>query len=419
MVRYRSTSGEAIASYSRREVSRTSCSGTLTPKTPVNFTGGTWWTKEVWDIPPSEGKRLRCSLTNGTFLPLHPFEIKSVEETKTPGHISHETYALASPYCLLGKQDPDWGYTIPTWQVDVPAIDQGKLDAASLEAAAKSKTATYEVLTDLAEMHKTVSFVAETLSGLARTLSTSLVDEALLLLKRHRYNAAHALGAAWLEMQFGVKPIILSTQDALKAVEEKANRIRSINIGKGGLSESLSANFHHTVTNPSGTQTVTTDQQLSGTRVYRGTWYSTIEAPWLKPVGFDPVVATWEILPLSWVVDYFFTIGSWLKAMSPYTHGRLVQGCVSVKDTYTKTNVTGYSYQGSDAVRHEGGGTSTTSIKVEHYRRVLATELPLPGWSAQVSTGRALNLIALTTQLVTATSLGGFLKRARSLGIRI
>lgn len=406
-MRYRSTSSQATYTVYRQQTSRSTCTSSWIPGTATAITGGKWWTKEVWDVEP-QPKRLACNGRNG-FLPLHPFKVVSTELTDSPGHVPHDSYQVAAPGCLLVTYPQDWAMGSTSWRVSPPAPSQAVLDAVSLGAAAKAKASTYDFLTDLAELSKTAEFIGQSVEGLLRSMSTTLTSDTARLLKKHKGNFLAAFGSAWLEYQFGLKPILYSINDAMHAYVESTDKYTDIMIGKDGQQQTLSATSTSYISNSPANVVIST-QQLSGKRTYRSTWYAQLTNPFFRSAGFDPVRSTWEIIPFSWLLDYFLSIGSWLEAMSPYAAGSLVNGCTSVKDEYTLTDQFTFDFNGTvSGIRSTGGGTSVRTLKVLSYERFLANGVPLPGWSAQVSTTRAFNIAALVAQLL--TGLGG-LRRA-------
>jgi len=53
-----------------------------------------------------------------------------------------------------------------------------------------------------------------------------------------------------------------------------------------------------------------------------------------KPVSLDPLLTAWEVIPYSFVIDWFFNIGSNIQAYSPFASGDLLwSGVAEIKSS--------------------------------------------------------------------------------------
>lgn len=119
----------------------------------------------------------------------------------------------------------------------------------------------------------------------------------------------------------------------------------------------------------------------------------------------NPLVPLWEVLPWSFVVDWFLPVGNYLEQLTAAHGWNFYDGCLSVKGEvsyvmdYNKTKITYYAPLGGiDIIRKascRGNGKSM------HFTRTLLTGFPvpkLPRFKNPLSTGHLQNALALLRQ---------------------
>ena len=114
--------------------------------------------------------------------------------------------------------------------------------------------------------------------------------------------------------------------------------------------------------------------------------------------GFDPLLTAWELVTLSFVVDWFIDIGSWLQTYSPFAEGGLTNTGYSLKYEFERSYSGNISYFGAyiSGKNVTGGGTSGTYIeKIERYVRVPAPPPFFPSFNPDLNWKRGLDLISL------------------------
>jgi hypothetical protein len=137
---------------------------------------------------------------------------------------------------------------------------------------------------------------------------------------------------AYLGYNFGIVPAINDAQGALEAVKRKIekgdrlSRSRS-NDGKSGAQRKLDRNFggygegapNRASVNPnSGSATVTVHGTVANADTVN-----------LAALGFtNPIGAAWEVIPYSFVVDYFFDVSGWLGALAGTAGIQDIDGCI-------------------------------------------------------------------------------------------
>ena len=178
------------------------------------------------------------------------------------------------------------------------------------------------------ELLETLRMLLNPLQGV-RSLSKDFLDT---LRKRKRANPKKWLndaGSAWLEQSFGWNPLINDCKDAVKAYRRLMKPVKTYKISAGAqkwydatkLNGSIywpgvvaqydGGNYYHTVSS------MVIEQRIIR---YKGAVVAQVKGPsWQNDdlFGFNPqnfIPAAWELLPWSFLADYFSNIGDILTA---------------------------------------------------------------------------------------------------------
>jgi uncharacterized protein YjeT (DUF2065 family) len=230
-------------------------------------------------------------------------------------------------------------------------------------------------------------------------------QKAVSALGRKPQRILRQLGSFWLEFNLGWRPLIgdiyASADESLRIV---LNRIQQF---KAGASVKLSRDVPLTLNySVPGTGFAAS---LPATCTIRGKHGVRFKVLMDVPIGFDisrwtslnPVSIAWELVPLSFVVDYIVDIGSWLRCMengllfnNRFKSGYYEELRASSKVTHGSTAVKG-NYGGFDIRRQ------TLSRDDVEYRRVLLTSYPFPrppSFDVNLGSSRLLTLASLLAQ---------------------
>lgn len=225
--------------------------------------------------------------------------------------------------CTLpgGGGDPTTGYT-PTvyrrYPNDSIFGDQSNdINSALQRLIAKAKGHSWNMAVDLAQGKQTVSMVTGALGSLGRSF--------MALRHGDLSTAARQLGVTppgaswktldsrdvsgrWLELQYGWLPLLGSVYEACKAYEARSNGPRVARFSAG---YSKSAVFDY-----SASPTITSfKQKFSTKRTYVLEQSEDMAAA--RQLGLlDPYSVAWEIIPYSFVVDWFIPIGTYLSNLN-------------------------------------------------------------------------------------------------------
>jgi hypothetical protein len=223
------------------------------------------------------------------------------------------------------------------------------IDEDSLVATAKSRAIAnidktpYSFAEDLVELKSTMKYVSSNLLKLRRPITSfqALVKR----LRKRGLNGDEALASAWLEYRFVFTPIVRSVFDAVDAYKTYGDNFypplrRAIGVASDGFSES-----HQPVETFAGTgsrtyaATRTKETKVFATIRYRTTAPTSGIKFHLGIRNKDIPVTVWNVARLSFIVDRFFDISTFLKATTNLNDPRveILSGCVSRKISTLET----------------------------------------------------------------------------------
>lgn len=331
---------------------------------------------------PRVNGKLQLSPQPLTFWKMHREELPYTEITSyTSGKTStYQTWEQVSPVWLdLPSQFP-YLFT---------AGDTNEVVLEWYDKVADSKA-------NLAEMFATRQQTIDMIGNAARDISLS----ARALRRGNFRDAARHLGVGdfrpksqrfsdrWLELQYGWKPLIKSVYDSISDPSPNASRVvkaRKTFTRPYSYNTGSTTNGVYLDCNAQFTKTVTVSALITMTN-------SSLQAANAYGIS-NPALLAWELMPYSFVVDWFLPIGTWISAATALSGVQVSQSSVTTTSSY-------------DITYHTKGGTglpSTTTIspgtKREIYsRKERSLTIPHPSFprpNFQLSTSHALNAIAL------------------------
>lgn len=138
------------------------------------------------------------------------------------------------------------------------------------------------------------------------------------------------LAENWLELQYGWKPLLMDIEGLLKSLSifNSANshvcRVAASGSALSVKTSNFETHMYPTIGNNMGRNYTRTETRCKYVCYYR------IESPltsFLAQTGFtNPINLAWEILPFSFVVDWFLPIGPYLEALSAWDGLTFVEG---------------------------------------------------------------------------------------------
>jgi hypothetical protein len=226
-------------------------------------------------------------------------------------------------------------YEMPDVEDILPPVE---FDSLMQEAMARAYAQGHDSLTFLAEFHKIVGMFRNFVPNLARILRE---------IRRNR-DVSKDLAGLWLEARYGWRTLIYDMMDINDALTNFDAERRFYSERAGSQFDDLDT-VVTTVTEDSDiliTQSITTTVTYS----YRGSASLLISPP---QFAFNPITTAYELIPFSFVMDWFFNIGRALEAMSA--------SAIATSQTTATGQLYTISRQGEQVTSFVGQGTGVSS----------------------------------------------------------
>lgn len=296
------------------------------PGCPPVYTGHNWTYTNIGvkSIDDCVTPRYGLVLKSGGVLPYLPVTI-STTTTVVNSKLSYTVNKTTSPACVVSYGEwllPDTFWTIPA----MPSIDSTAISYVTNAAIASAKSETFDALTAAAELKKTSDMIANRMSRV------------FLIAERNAKRALREKGIArqiavfnslWLEARYGWRPLVYDISNGCQQLRKK----RSIrNEGHSSTATDLAA---FTTKNTDGVAgRIIGTCTRSGTRTYRGFALANGDFG-ANAGGFQPFRTAWELVPFSFVVDWFFDIGSFISAATPIPGVDVPASGYSIHDSWS------------------------------------------------------------------------------------
>lgn len=209
---------------------------------------------------------------------------------------------------------PSWGTLTPSGYT-ITANEQNKLLSKILK---KIKGHEFNLAVSLGQLHETVGMLAGNLSKLGRAMMSlkhgDFANAARCLGAQPRYSKLKArdIAGRWLELQYGWRPLVSDSYEAMLAFHEISRGPRK-KIFKAGISKPMS---HEHSGSPSHYSAICRGA-LSRQIQYEMYEEMSIE----RQLGvLNPLSVAWELVPYSFVVDWFLPFGSYLDNLGQIPH---------------------------------------------------------------------------------------------------
>jgi hypothetical protein len=291
----------------------------------------------------------------------------------------------------------------------------------------------------LAEARETCGLVGLTAVRIAsslRALRKGKVGTALSLLDGNNYDnvrkvkrklnsfsdPAKAVSAAWLEAQFGWGPMLSDVYGAAQAAGEGLQK-RNDDIGLSATAARQTSKYtqnalyrHRAVRNSDGNflrwQKYAAGQRSDSYQLHyseRQQHYWTVVNPAFRNMQalglLNPLSVAWELVPLSFVIDWFYPVGNWLNGMTATAGLTYKSGFATIKEKgYKHASTSGAFYEQTPGGNYNTY-TGSAQFSINVFRRSLnvaipSNEPPRPrGLFDAMNGGKLLTSLALAKQL--------------------
>jgi len=204
------------------------------------------------------------------------------------------------------------------------------------------------------------------------------------------------LSSIWLELQYGWKPLLM---DVYGSCEHAAKR-RPPHYAVDGVAKDT---VKKTTPENSTYWTKSSQSEVSGQVKYSAVIQIVDDAlKEMTELGItNPALVAWELLPYSFVVDWFVPIGNWVSSWDSTIAIRFDHGYYSkVTRCWVTTAVTGKGNTGG-TISYSGSGTASAwMFSLWGYNLGGLPSLPFPDFKNPFSASHVTSALALLTQAV-------------------
>lgn len=197
---------------------------------------------------------------------------------------------------------------------------------------------TYDLLTELAESKELLALLFNTVHSVRKPLQ-AFANFRRSLMKSGKYSPGQIkemVESKWMEYRYAIMPVIYSIKD-ISELLEKRNDLYKTSRAKRTLTFDKKRNWDGNYND----KPIWLYRETTGTVTIRVTGKALYDVGALKlrlfdQVGLNPFVTAWELLPFSFVVDWFANIGDWVLAQTSslvdFSQQRVF--CYSVKQDF-------------------------------------------------------------------------------------
>jgi hypothetical protein len=292
----------------------------------------------------------------------NPFH--SVTVKRTPHYSGHSARRKSGSGSTIQWYTGDNLYGSGPNPVATPPVDVNALRAlAGSAAAAKVLKPEIDGLVELAEFREAIRLF---------NLRRGLLDLHLTkLLKDYRKgrNPTKTLGKIistnWLKYRYGIMPLVRLCDQALHLGKEpKPLRL----VARGAASDSASNSGSNSETGTFWKVTYDVNQTLQ-VDVRAGVLYEILQSHNRYGFNFsDLPAAAWELVPFSFVVDWAFNVGNFIRGVTPKLDARVLASWTTVRSTKTVQCVQSSEWVASNSTYEEvqapGGGWEAVETQV-------------------------------------------------------
>lgn len=385
---------------------RSSCTGSFTTTTSTSYSG-VKETKRIEDVNcPGFGKlKEQCKV-----LPMNPVVITHLIETRIPSTVGNYN----STTCLLQSTEGAYAEDLSAFFIAIPSVSQGVIDDVLTRAAAKAVAPVMDALTFVAEAKEIQKMVVGGIKALRDIWATMLANykyarnrhlewDTWKRLKKARRNNKRrldntSLEGLWLTYRYGIMPVIFAIQDAIKALEKKQQKLGDLVKGQAIFVIDVDEE-DVLISTPDPVSTVRVTTRTVGTITVRSTAFGQLQHT-RSAFGGSVIVTAYELVTLSFVLDWFVHVGAWLTTIAYSGDVKVVAQCASIKTDVTQTVTRSFTRAGSlggspPVIATGGGGPTEHSMRTVKYERWAASPPLLPSWNPRLTLPRYLDAAAL------------------------
>lgn len=232
-------------------------------------------------------------------------------------------------------------------------------------ALAEANSGTYDLLTEVAELPETLKYLIGILQDFALALKAVRKKEVEVKklfrnkkqTERTAYELADALASVWLQFRYAISPLAYSFNDVITTLEEYKRVFAKYRQRQEDYAEPVEI---------SGLDILSHDDFVTSHKVFIKRSFSPedIVDALLSLLKVNPLATAYELIPLSFVVDWFLNIGDYITAMTGTIKYSQEAATYSWK---TEGNVT----YGKNIVLPDGYKPPTVTLSYQTYKRIV------------------------------------------------
>lgn len=193
-------------------------------------------------------------------------------------------------------------------------------------------------------------------------------------IKKVRVKQEQEIARAWLQLGYGWLPLISDAKGAAETLAKSDNRFF---IGKA--THTAKRVFYEEKLQPLTGGWVGSNVQLNQTSVnisYTVFYKQAIDIlASAKELGLiNPATIAWELMPWSFVIDWFIPIGDWVSSLDATAGLKFATGCVSTKTIIENTAIRSGSYRTTTSLTQS---YSSGTYKKITFKRSPLTTMPI------------------------------------------
>lgn len=364
---------------------------------------------------------------------------KTMTDTVNPGYFKAEREGILKPVSPMssteltwvcanaawsGYRDNGWGFLyrytgngLPAGSTSLarqladlcPVPSPPAKEVMMQEALARAQTDAWDTLTFLAEFEKTIASLVSLRSRVDGHINKCFRRASSRL---HLFaSLADAFADAWLEYRYSFRPLYYDMLDIQKSIDRfnagissplcRGWETRESSPGSLTASSTVPGFYLDTGLAPS-TSIIGMDdgyiyRTISGScsRSVRGRATVGVQATTRVLTQVDFAVTAWELIPFSFVLDWFISIGSAISAFSPFATGAFRYGTWSLFDV--STSQVDSSFLGVGGVVQTSSSPSSVSLIIETKSRELSSVTPTLAVDVNLDISKVIDLVALWT----------------------
>jgi len=273
-----------------------------------------------------------------------------------------------------------------------PKFNYGNLRTlAGTQAAANVDDPTFEGAVFLAELRETIQFLRNPISSWQKFLKTARKKHA----KSGQKNKElfYFIADNWLTYRYAVRPIVSDCQNAIKAIEEVVSGHRpKRQTARGYAADYSTDSYTNDIVKSNGSTVRYTHETKRDINVRAGVLYEYSRSPDTFGVRLQDVPsAAWEVVPWSFVVDWFVNIGSYISAITPRMGVKELGSWTVTTERANTIRTSWWAAGGNDTYGYRV--VENNNLTLEYYNSLTKTRAP------GINVGLAYNPITITGDL--------------------